>query len=203
MRVKNGGYMVSSQVSSPNEAPYGMVTVRVSSEGLSQALDYFRSLSIKVVSESLVGTDVTDQYVDIEKHIEKLTNTITRFEAILGQAQEVSDITNLNQQIINLQSQIDSLKGQQEYLSKNALLTKITLHLSTDDIALPYAPSETFRPGVIFKLAVRSLVSHLRDVATLIIWLGVYAIVWVPFVIAGWWLKKRFFSTNTSKSYKN
>ena len=55
------------------------------------------------------------------------------------------------------QSQIDSYKGQQDALKKNAQLAKLTIYLSTDEIALPYAPSETFRPQIIFKLAVRGI----------------------------------------------
>lgn len=176
----SGGYMVTSHVVSPQEQPTATVVVRIPSSRLKEALEHFRSLSIKVVSENLSGQDVTDQYVDVEKRIAILDSTMARFEAILAEAREVSDIVNLNQQIINIQSQIDSLKGQQEALKQNAQLAKITVYLSTDEIALPYAPSETFRPGVIFKLAVRSLVGQLRQLATVSIWFGVYAVIWLP-----------------------
>lgn len=176
----NGGYMVQASVSNPQDAPTATVTVRVSSDRMNEALSFFRSLAVKVVSEELDGQDVTDQYVDIDKHIAVLEKTKSRFEEILASAQEISDITNLNQQIINLQNQIDSYRGQQEALKQNSQLAKLTLYLSTDEIALPYAPSETFRPGVIFKLAVRSLIANLRQVASGAIWLGVYGVIWVP-----------------------
>lgn len=176
----SGGYMVTSNVASPQDQPTATVVVRIPSARLKEALEFFHSLSIKVVSENLSGADVTDQYVDVEKRIAILVNTMVRFEAILAEAREVSDIVNLNQQIINIQSQIDSLKGQQEALKQNASLAKITIYVSTDEIALPYAPSETFRPGVIFKLAVRSLVGVLRQIAAGVIWVGVYGVIWVP-----------------------
>lgn len=113
----------------------------------------------------------------------------------MEQATQVSDITNITQQILNYQNQIDSLKGQQEALEKNAQLAKLTIYLSTDEIALPYAPSETFRPKVIFKLAVRSLISSLRKLATIAIWLFVYSVIWVPalaiYILVRRWLKIR------------
>lgn len=188
----NGGYMVNSQVSNPQDAPSATVTVRVQSAKLKEALDYLHSLAVKVVSENLTGTDVTDQYVDIAKRIALLETTKAKFEAILASAKEISDITNVTQQILNYQNQIDSLKGSQLALEKNAQLAKITVYISTDEIALPYAPSETFRPGVIFKLAVRSLVGTLRRVATIAIWVGVYALVVVPIILIVWAIKKYF-----------
>lgn len=190
----NGGYMVSSNVSNPQDAPTATVIIRVQSDKLNEALDYFHSLSIKVVSENLTGRDVTDQYVDIDTRIAQLERTKAKFEALLEQAEEISDLTNLTQQILNYQNQIDSYKGRQEALEKNAQLAKLTIYLSTDEIALPYAPSETFRPSVIFKLAVRSLVKTLRGLATIAIWVGVYAVIWIPvlgiFIFIKKWFKK-------------
>ena len=187
----SGGYMVSSNVSNPQDAPSATVIVRIQSDKLEEALTFFRSLSIKVVSENLLGKDVTDQYVDIDTRITQLEKTKTKLEEILSLATEISDITNLTQQILNYQNQIDSYKGQQDALEKNAQLAKLTIYLSTDEIALPYAPSETFRPQIIFKLAVRSLVGFLRNLATLVIWLGVYSVVWVPVLLIVWYLRKR------------
>lgn len=178
-----GGYMVNSTVSNPQDVPTATVIVRLPSKQLEPALDYFRALGIKVVSENLTGYDVTDQYVDIEKRITIYENTKAKFAEILTRATEISDITNLNQEIINIQSQIDSFRGQQEYYAKSAELAKLTIYLSTDEIALPYAPSETFRPAVIFKQAVRSLVGVLRVLAGLVIWLVVYAVIWVPLLL--------------------
>lgn len=186
----NGGYMVASRVSNPQDAPSATVTIRVQSAKLKEALEYLHSLSVKVISEDLVGTDVTDQYMDVAKRIALLENTKAKFEAILASAKEISDITNVTQQILNYQNQIDSLKGSQLALEKNSQQAKITVYISTDEIALPYAPSDTFRPNVIFKLAVRSLVGALRRLATIAIWVCVYAVLWVPVFIVIWLVKK-------------
>lgn len=187
-----GGYMVNSNISNPQDAPTATVTIRVPSVRLEEALTYLRGLSVKVVSENLEGQDVTDQYVDIEANIENLVTTKARFEEILRSATEISDITNLNQQIIYLQQQIDSYKGQQVSLSKNAELAKVTIYLSTDEIALPYAPNETWRPNVIFKLAVRSLISHVRELGTALIWIIVYAVIWIPISVLIWFGYRKF-----------
>ena len=102
----------------------------------------------------------------------------------------------MQRELINLQSQIDSIKGQQQYLEKTAELAKISLHLSTDEFSLPYAPTETFRPVVIFKQAVRSLVGTLRWVAKTAIWVGVYGFVIVPIGLVIYFVRNRLRKTS-------
>jgi hypothetical protein len=202
----NGGYMVNSNVNNPQDAPTATVIVRVPSKKIDDALNFYRGLGVKVVNENLNGTDVTDQYVDIDARIKQLETTKAKLEELLDRATAISDITNLTQQILSYQSQIDSYKGQQDALKKNADLAKLTIYLSTDEIALPYTPTETFRPNVIFKLAVRSLVTSLRGIATNAIWFAVYGVIWIPVLLLyifgrKWWLRRNKNQSNTS--YKN
>lgn len=197
---KKGGYMVSSSLTQPQDAPYAQLVIRVPAKELNSTLEYLRKLSIKVTSENLIGTDVTDQYVDLDARLVTLNKTKVKFEEILDKAVSVQDIMQVQQQLIYLQSQIDSLKGQKQYLEKNAANAKLTIYLSTDEWALPYAPSETFRPNVIFKEAVRSMVGTLRGLGKLVIWLGVYSVVWVPAIALIWFLRrrKRLMTKNTA-----
>jgi len=186
-----GGYMVNSSIENPSDIASATVVVRVPANKLDEALSYYRSLSIKVVSENLQGYDVTDQYTDLEEQLRINTKTKLKFEEMLDKAILVQDILQIQREIISVQASIDSIKGQQDYFKKNAELAKITLYLSTDEIALPYAPSETWRPEVIFKQAVRSMVGTLRNIGSLIIWIGAYALIWLPIVVIIIFLKRR------------
>src|SRR3989344_6045378 len=129
-----GGYMVDSTLSNPEDAATGNITVRAPEESLDETLSYFRTLSVKVVSENLTGRDVTDQYQDIEERLRILEQNKKRFEEIMVSATEISDIINIQQQIFSVQNQIDSYKGQQQLLSQTAKLSKVTLYLATDEL---------------------------------------------------------------------
>lgn len=196
-----GGYMVNVNTLNPQDVPTAAITVRVPENRLSEALNFFRSKAEKVVSENIHGYDVTDQYIDLDARISRLEKTIERLESILVNADQVNDITNLTNQIIGYQNQIDNLKGQKISLEKNSELAKITIYLSTDEMSLPYTPSETFRPAVIFKMAVRSLVASLRQIAARVIWIAVYSVIWIPAIVLLMVLKriyKNLQSKNTS-----
>ena len=191
----NNGYMVYTSYTRPTESPFASITVRVPTSKLDEALAYFKSLAVKVTSENLVGTDVTEDYTDIEGRLTTLRKTLAKFEDALDKAIIIQDILNVQREIINLQVQIDSLIGQQKAIEKNAELTKITIYLSTDELALPYTPDKSFRPGVVFKYAVRSLLDNLRMGAEALIWLAVYSplvvIAILIYIIYKRWKKRR------------
>lgn len=178
-----GGYMVSTNISQPEESPFATIVVRIPAEKVKSTIEEYRKLSIKVTSENVMGTDVTDQYVDLEARLKTLETTKSKFQEIMARATAVQDILTVQQNLINIQDQIDALKGRQKYLEQTAALSKITIYLSSDELALPYAPSEAFRPAVIFKLAVRALNGTLRGLAEKLIWFAVFGVIWIPLVI--------------------
>lgn len=186
-----GGYMVSSLITDPSDVASATVIVRIPAEKLESALEYYRSLSIKVVSENLQGQDVTDQYVDLDTQLKTYEKTKTKFEELFNQATLVRDILEIQREIINVQTSIDSIKGQQDYLVKNAAMAKITAYLSTDELALPYAPSGAWRPGVIFKQAARAVAVVILGFGSLIIWIAVFAVIWVPILLIYRYTQKR------------
>ena len=201
----NGGYMVQTSLNYPEEAPYAQIVLRVPSEKLNQTVTSIRGFAVKVTSESVYGQDVTDQYVDIQAQIDSLTQTKTRYEDIRQKTEAVDQLVAIQRELTNVQTQIDSLIGRQKYLEQTAKLSLVTVDLSTDELALPYAPTETFRPALIFKLAVRSLVSTLRSFAAFLIWAAVYALIWGPLlsIYLYWnWKKKQIKASADKKNVR-
>lgn len=186
-----GGYMVSSLVTDPSDVASATVIVRIPAGKLESALEYYRSLSLKVVSENLQGQDVTDQYVDLDTQLKTYEKTKAKLEEIFSNATIVQDILQIQMEIINVQASIDSIKGQQDYLVKNAAMSKITVYLATDELALPYTPSGSWRPGVIFKQAARAVAVVILGIGTLIIWVAVFGVIWVPVLLIALYIRKR------------
>lgn len=186
-----GGYFVNSNISTPDSGTTGQIIIRIPQSYLDETLVFLRRLAVKVVSENLQGSDVTDQYVDNDTRIKILEGNKARFMEIMNKAEKVEDILKVQQEIFNIQTQIDNITGQQKYLSKNAQMVKITIYLSTDELSLPYAPVQSFRPDVIFKQAVRSILTTLQKLGSLVIWIAVYAVIWIPVVIIILIIKRR------------
>lgn len=186
------GYMVSNSLSNPDQAATASLVLRVPVASRVALLAKIRSYGLKVTSENLTGTDVTDQYVDNEARLAPLLKSRQKLEQLLDEAQKVPEILEVQRELSALQLQIDNLKGQQEYLKKSSELSKVTIYLSTDEFSLPYAPEASWRPEVILKEAVRSMITTLRQFGTWAIWLAVYSpLVLIGFVVYKKFLKKR------------
>ena len=188
---KLGGFLVESNLDVPEEGATGSISVRIPSTRLDEGLAAIRTLGVKVVSENVMGTDVTDQFVDLEARLETLTKTRVKFDQIMASAVQIQDILNVQRELVNLQSQIDSVRGQQKYLEQTAKLSLVTVYLATDELALPYAPAQPWRPSVIFKEAVRSLIVTFRGAGSILIWAVVYSPIWAPVGLMAWWLKRK------------
>lgn len=200
-RIRNqvpsiGGYVVNSSITRPEEGGTATITIRIPSDKLGETLSSLKGQAVEVVSENLDGTDVTDQFVDNAARLTILEQNKARFEEIMESARTVEDIVEVQQQIFNLQSQIDSIKGQQKYLEETAKTSLVVVYLSTDELALPYAPDDAWRPAVIFKTAVRGLLTTAQSLGSLLIWAVVYSIIWLPILIIIILVSKRLSKKN-------
>lgn len=189
-----GGFMVSSSQQNPGETGNGYFVVRVPTAKLDEVMDAYRRLGMKVTSESVQGTDITDQYTDVQAHLRPLRDTYAQFDQLRVEAKTIEEKMQILTQLQNLQHQIDSLVGQEKYLSSISTTSRISVSLSTDEYQLPYAPEEGWRPEVIWKMAVRDLVRTIRGYSAHAIYVLVYAVIWVPALLIGWliyWIYKK------------
>jgi len=185
------GYMVNSSMNQPGEVVSGNITIRVPTEKRDEMIKSLGELAVKVVSESVYGRDVTDQYTDIETRLKILESTKNKYQEIINRAIIVGDILSAQRELMNLQIQIDNLKGSKKYLEESVKLTRIAVYLSTDELALPYAPDNEWRPMQIFKEAVRSMVGVARSIGSLIIYVIVFLPVLIPIGVIIWIVRKK------------
>lgn len=169
-----GGFMVDTNIRRDAEASSARIEVRVPSDQLVEFSKYLKTLAVKVVYENITGTDITDQYVDYEERLSSLEGIKARFEEIMEEAETVDEILRVQRNIQDIQNQIDSIKGQLTYMDRSTATSKVTIILSTDVLSLPYTPVKSWRPDVVYKEAIRSLISVFRSIATLMIWLLVF-----------------------------
>ena len=174
-----GGFMVNTDIRRDEAASSSNLQVRVPSDQLVEFSKYLKTLAVKVVYENISGNDITDQYVDYEEKLRSLESVKARFEEIMDEAETVDEIMNVQNRILNIQSQIDSIKGQIKYMDRSTSTSLVSISISTDELSLPYTPVKSWRPDVIMKEAIRAMISVLRAMGTVGIWL----IAFIPLII--------------------
>lgn len=192
MAEENGGWVVNSSVYQYNEtAKTGNITIRVPSSGFNSAMEALRNMAVEVQQESTSGQDVTEEFVDLSARLENLEATAERVRAFLDEADTVEEALAVNQELSRLESEIEAMKGRLQYLSQSASFSTITVDLTPDIVAQPIEPSN-WRPAVVFRNAVDSLVEALQDVAEFGIWFVIYLLPLLLVVGIPLWLVVRF-----------
>jgi len=170
-----GAYTVSSNINRGEYSDTANIVIRVPVANVEEIKTFLRDSSVKVISENIERKDITDTYVDIERRLSDLEKQRIRFEQILNSADTVEELMSVQNAIFQLQNQIDSYQGQLNYMKGITRTSKITIYLATDEMSLPYAPENPWKPEAVFKNAVRSLLTTLQGIGKLLIWVAVYS----------------------------
>jgi len=207
-----GGYIISSRVWYQdyfgNNLMYATITLGIPVDEFEHALNRLRDLSIRVLDENATGEDVTDQFVDLQSQLENLEATRARIQDFLKDAKNVDEALQINQQLTDIESQIEQIKGRMNYLSDRSSFSTITVNFEpelpiltptpTSTIAptntpRPTATLEPWKPGEQFGEAKQTVTIAYRGIFNFIIWLVVVIlpILLPPFLVL-WFLWKMF-----------
>lgn len=185
-----GAYTVSSNINRGEYSDTANIVIRVPVANVEEIKTFLRDSSVKVISENIERKDITDTYVDIERRLSDLEKQRVRFEQILNSADTVEELMSVQNAIFQLQNQIDSYQGQLNYMKGITRTSKITIYLATDEMSLPYAPENPWKPEAVFKNAVRSLLTTLQGIGKLLIWVAVYSPLILVLIVAYVIIKK-------------
>lgn len=190
----NGGFVVSSNISKTDVAPYGVVTIRIPVATFDNGFKEIKALG-DVENEYTQGSDITEEYTDNAARLKTLQATEQQFLLIMRQAVKITDILAVQNQLTQVQSQIEVLQGRMKYLKESAALSTLTVNLATDPSALPVIEGgrDAWKPVGVLKDAVRSLKNTFQQVGSGIIWV----IVFVPLILVALllvWLVRKIWS---------
>ncbi|HKO56530.1 MAG TPA: DUF4349 domain-containing protein [Thermoanaerobaculia bacterium] len=194
----NGGYVNDSKIWREGEQLRATLSLRVPAARLTPALAAIRRLAVRVQSENVSSTEVTQEYVDLASRLRNLEATETELRELLKSVREktrrASDVLEVYQELVEIRDQIEQTKGRMQYLGQMSAFSTINLELVPDAIAKPVV-EPGWQPVVVMKDAGRSLVNALKFLATAIIWIVIYIVpvvfIFCLFAWVAWKLLRR------------
>jgi len=172
-----GGYIVSSRVwfqdYGEHQLKYASVTLGVPVDEFEKVLSRLRGLAIEVRDETASGSDVTDQYVDLQSQLSTLEVTRERVQSFLDDAKTIEEALRINQELSNLDAQIEQIKGRMNYLNDRSAFSTITINFEPELPELAPSPVQGWDPGEALKDAVKVLTTAYQGIAEFVIWLFV------------------------------
>jgi hypothetical protein len=93
------------------------------------ALDQIRNAGERVIQERISGQDVSEEYLDVEARIRTQKALEAQFLEIMKQARKVEDALEVQRELADVRTGIESLEGRRRFLENQAALSTITTTL--------------------------------------------------------------------------
>ncbi len=173
-----GGSIVSLniyQVSDSNgtQVPQADLVVRVPQEKLDNAIAQIKQNTVEVKNETRTGLDVTDQYVDLQSRLTAKQAAQDQLLKIMQNANRTQDVLDVYQQLQQIESDIEVLKGQIKYYEQSAALSAITVHILAQESVQPIQVGG-WQPQGVARDAVQNLIFFWQGFISFMITLVLY-----------------------------
>ncbi|MFW6287752.1 MAG: DUF4349 domain-containing protein [bacterium] len=139
--------------------------LRIPAEFFNPVLDEITSESFgDVVSRSMSGQDVTEEYMDLDIRINNLQAQEERYRELLDKAVEVSEILKIENELNRVRTEIERLQGRINYLENQINYSTITVEFRQPQ------PISSGTPGIVqaLKNALNTMVKQFYRIITLI-----------------------------------
>jgi hypothetical protein len=194
-----GGFVVTSNVyaqasGSGYDVPSAEITIRVPASQFNRVLASLEGDANRVLTKSVTGQDVTQQYTDLQSRLRNLEATAEQLQIIMLEADKTTDVLAVYNELVHVNEQAEVLRGQIKYYAEAAAFSAIAIQLRAPVPVVEYpAPRPAWQRA--FDNASEALGEMLEATSALLIWLGVFLLptllIYVsPFV--GLWLFARW-----------
>lgn len=126
----------------------GSMTINVPVASFEETFVRLKTVATVVLSENVSGTDVTEQYIDIDARLNNKRAAEAAFQALLEKAEKINDIIEITDSLSVVRGEIESLEGQLRYLVSQTDRASITVFMTED---AKIVSDQNFRPGQTFK----------------------------------------------------
>lgn len=140
---KYNGYISSSHENTSSIT----LTAHIPADIFDEAMESCGTLG-KITNKSINERDVTDQYYDLKTRIENKRILVNKFQDYLKKASNIKEILQVESQLANATSELESLQGQMNRMTKEISFSQVHFYAqlpanrNEDGIILPDTKSE-------------------------------------------------------------
>lgn len=168
-----GGFIVSVNIdqaiaSGGNSVPQANIVVRVPQDKLEDAILQVKKDTVDVQRETRSGTDVTDQYVDLQSRLKAKQAAEEQLLKIMQDATKTQDVLDVYAQLQQVQSDIEVLKGQIKYYEQSAALSALSVTVIAEESIQPIEVGG-WKPQGEVRDAIQSLIYFWQDFVNFLI----------------------------------
>lgn len=196
-KSKEGEVFLSNFNQRGTNTKSGNVTIKVPVKNFENTFSELKKIAIVVVTESTSGTDVTEQYVDLQAQLKNKQAEEQSYVRLLDQAQKMEDIIAITRQLSTVRGEIERIQGRVRYMDSQTDMSTISVALSEDTNVTIV---DSWRPWQVVKESARELIKSVQSWIDFIIKLVIivvpvillYGIILYMFYRIGRWIYFKF-----------
>lgn len=132
-RIQGLGGFLFGQQTTANPEPRTVLVFKVFPEDFQEALDRLGSIG-ELRSQNVSANDVTERVVDIQSRITTAEASVGRLRGFLDGATDIETIADLENQLLQRETQLETLRGQLRTLEDAVSLATITLTITENAV---------------------------------------------------------------------
>lgn len=141
--IKYGGYISESNVSKDGvEQVSGQITVRIPQKNFQAFLHDAEGQAAEVLQRNLTGTDVTEEYVDLDSRLKSKRVVEERLTSFMQSAQKTEDLLKISADLAAVQEEIETIQGRMKYLENQTSLATVHIALYENKVIVPNLDDE-------------------------------------------------------------
>lgn len=190
-----GGYVAGSEIRMGSEGmAQGSVDVKVPAEQLDDFLSKVSGWG-RVLSRGETGQDVTDQFVDSEARLRNLKSEEERIQALMKSTGKLTDLLTVEKELTRVRGEIELLQGQLNHLTNQVSYSSV--HVGLNGTASDHQVDFWDLRGTVGNAWTALLV-----LVRLVLTLAIYAVMFLPLILSGWWLWRRWSAPPAPRSLR-
>jgi Domain of unknown function (DUF4349)/PKD domain len=140
----NNGFVVSADQTSTDQSISGVISIRIPAAQFENAMSTLQAMAVKVTSENVSASDVTQEFTDLNSTLNNLQATEAQLLEIMQKAVTVDDILAVQTQLTNTAGQIETTKGRMQYLEQTSAMSLITVNLQQSTLTISLYAGTTY-----------------------------------------------------------
>lgn len=181
-----GGFVLSASTVTKSDGTLGAtVSIRVPADTFEATLTQLKDSAQLVEAEDVSGTDVTEEYVDLQARLSNSQALESNYVGILAKATTVEDTLKVTKALSTVREEIETLQGRLKYLNNRTDYSTISVTVR-ERPAIGSSVAEKFDLELEFQTALQALVRAGQAVLVTVIWVLVFGLPLVGVVVVLW-----------------
>ncbi|MFC0472827.1 DUF4349 domain-containing protein [Halalkalibacter kiskunsagensis] len=130
-----GGYVVESHYNEDAKGHlFGSIVLRIPKQDFQPFFDHFGNSDVKILEQHTHGSDVTEEFVDLESRLKAKRVVEERLLSFMDNADNTENLLKISNDLAKVQEEIEQMTGRKQYFENQVDFSTVTITIQENAI---------------------------------------------------------------------